>query len=96
MVTHKQRIPFCDLSQLDEKDREMADRDKVDGEVVNIFKAADAESEAGARLGALRRLHSRRSIAAGARTRDRDSAHRLAQPGGVRMGAARANRQAPG
>src|ERR1700744_3650167 len=38
MIVHEQRIPFCDLSQLDEKDREMADRAKVDGEVLNIFK----------------------------------------------------------
>ena len=39
MVIHKQRIPFCDLSQLDEKSREMADRAKgPDGEVLNIFK----------------------------------------------------------
>lgn len=38
MITHKQRIPFCDLAQLDEKGREMADRAKVEGEVLNIFK----------------------------------------------------------
>lgn len=38
MVSRKQRIPFSDLSKLDSKDREMADRAMVDGQVLNIFK----------------------------------------------------------
>ena len=38
MVSRKQRIPFSDLSKLDSKDREMADRAVVDGQVLNIFK----------------------------------------------------------
>jgi alkylhydroperoxidase family enzyme len=38
MIVHKQRIQFTDLTKLDEKGREMADRAKVDGEVLNIFK----------------------------------------------------------
>jgi 4-carboxymuconolactone decarboxylase len=38
MVVHKQRIPFCDLSQLDEQGRQMAERATVEGQVLNIFK----------------------------------------------------------
>lgn len=38
MVPRKQRIPFCDLSKLEGKDREMADRSMVNGQVLNIFK----------------------------------------------------------
>jgi len=38
MITRKQRISFCDLSKLDEQGREMAERAKVNGQVLNIFK----------------------------------------------------------
>ena len=38
MITRKQRIPFRDFSTLSAEDREMAERNKVRGEVVNIFK----------------------------------------------------------
>ena len=38
MIVHKQRIPFCDLSKLDEQGLEMANRAKVEGSVLNIFK----------------------------------------------------------
>jgi len=38
MVSRKQRIPFCDLSKLDAQGQEMAERSKVNGEVLNLFK----------------------------------------------------------
>ena len=38
MTTRKQRIPFRDFSTLSAEDREMGERNKVNGEVVNIFK----------------------------------------------------------
>jgi len=38
MIARKQRIPFRDFSTLDEKDRELAERNKVDGQVINLFK----------------------------------------------------------
>ena len=38
MTARKHRIPFRDFSTLSAEDREMADRNKVNGEVVNIFK----------------------------------------------------------
>jgi 4-carboxymuconolactone decarboxylase len=38
MVERKQRVPFRDLSTLDEKDRELAERTQVNGKVVNIFR----------------------------------------------------------
>jgi 4-carboxymuconolactone decarboxylase len=38
MIPRTQRIPFCDLSKLDEKDQEMAERAKVNGQVINLFK----------------------------------------------------------
>ncbi len=38
MTARKQRIPFRDLSTLSAEDREMAERNKVNGEVINIFK----------------------------------------------------------
>ena len=37
MVSRKQRVPFRDFSTLDAKDREMGERNKVNGKVVNIF-----------------------------------------------------------
>jgi 4-carboxymuconolactone decarboxylase len=33
-----QRVPFRDFATLDEKDREMAERSKVNGKVINIFR----------------------------------------------------------
>jgi 4-carboxymuconolactone decarboxylase len=33
-----QRVPFRDFSTLDEKDREMGERSKVNGKVINIFR----------------------------------------------------------
>jgi 4-carboxymuconolactone decarboxylase len=38
MVSRKQRIPFCDLSKLDSQAQEMAERAKVNGQVLNLFK----------------------------------------------------------
>ena len=38
MVARKQRIQFCDLSKLEAKDQEMAERAKVNGQVINLFK----------------------------------------------------------
>ena len=38
MVARKQRIQFCDLSKLEAKDLEMAERAKVNGQVINLFK----------------------------------------------------------
>ncbi len=38
MISRMQRIRFCDLSKLEGKDREMADRSMVNGQVLNIFK----------------------------------------------------------
>ncbi len=38
MTARKQRIPFRDFSTLSAEDRERADRNKVNGEVVNIFR----------------------------------------------------------
>ena len=38
MISRKQRISFCDLGSLDEKGREMAERSKVNGQVLNLFK----------------------------------------------------------
>jgi 4-carboxymuconolactone decarboxylase len=38
VTTRKQRIPFRDFSTLSAEDRERAERNKVNGEVVNIFK----------------------------------------------------------
>ena len=38
MVSRTQRIPFCDLSKLDAEGQQMAERAKVDGQVLNIFK----------------------------------------------------------
>lgn len=38
MISRKQRISFCDLTNLDEKGREMAERSKVNGQVLNLFK----------------------------------------------------------
>jgi 4-carboxymuconolactone decarboxylase len=38
VTARKHRIPFRDFSTLSAEDREMADRNKVNGEVVNIFK----------------------------------------------------------
>ena len=38
MTSRKQRIPFRDFSTLSAEDREMGERNKVNGEVVNIFK----------------------------------------------------------
>jgi len=38
VTARKQRIPFRDLSTLSPEDREIADRNKVNGEVINIFK----------------------------------------------------------
>jgi 4-carboxymuconolactone decarboxylase len=38
MVERKQRIPFRDLTTLNDDDREMAERTQVNGQVVNIFR----------------------------------------------------------
>jgi 4-carboxymuconolactone decarboxylase len=38
MTAREQRIPFRDFSTLSPEDREMGERNKVNGEVVNIFK----------------------------------------------------------
>jgi 4-carboxymuconolactone decarboxylase len=38
VTARKQRIPFRDLSTLSPEDREMADRNIVNGDVINIFK----------------------------------------------------------
>jgi alkylhydroperoxidase family enzyme len=38
MISRKQRIPFCDLSKLDAQGQEMAERAKVNGQVLNLFK----------------------------------------------------------
>ncbi len=38
MISKKQRVPFCDLSKLDAKGQEMAERSKVNGQVLNLFK----------------------------------------------------------
>jgi 4-carboxymuconolactone decarboxylase len=38
VTARKQRIPFRDLSTLSPEDREMAERNKVHGEVINIFR----------------------------------------------------------
>jgi 4-carboxymuconolactone decarboxylase len=38
MVSRKQRIPFCDLSKLEGQAQEMAQRSKVNGQVLNLFK----------------------------------------------------------
>src|SRR5215469_488930 len=38
MVERKQRVPFCDLSKLTAEEREMADRNQVNGKVINIFR----------------------------------------------------------
>jgi len=38
VTSRKQRIPFRDLSTLSAEDRERAERNKVNGEVINIFK----------------------------------------------------------
>jgi 4-carboxymuconolactone decarboxylase len=38
VTSRKQRIPFRDFSTLSAEDREMGERNKVNGEVVNIFK----------------------------------------------------------
>jgi 4-carboxymuconolactone decarboxylase len=38
VTARKQRIPFRDFSTLSAEDREMAERNKVNGEVINIFK----------------------------------------------------------
>jgi 4-carboxymuconolactone decarboxylase len=38
VTARKQRIPFRDFSTLSAEDRERADRNKVNGEVVNIFR----------------------------------------------------------
>ncbi len=38
MTSRKQRIPFRDFSTLSAEDREMSERNKVNGEVVNIFR----------------------------------------------------------
>jgi 4-carboxymuconolactone decarboxylase len=38
VTARKQRIPFRDLSTLSAEDREMAERNKVNGEVINIFR----------------------------------------------------------
>lgn len=38
MIERKQRVPFRDLSTLNEKDRELAERTQVNGKVVNIFR----------------------------------------------------------
>jgi len=38
MVSRTQRISFCDLSKLEANDQEMAERAKVNGQVLNLFK----------------------------------------------------------
>ncbi|HKV56562.1 MAG TPA: carboxymuconolactone decarboxylase family protein [Candidatus Binataceae bacterium] len=38
MISRKQRLSFCDLSSLDDQAREMAERSKVNGQVLNLFK----------------------------------------------------------
>jgi len=38
VISTKQRIPFCDFSTLNAEDREIAERNKVKGEVLNIIK----------------------------------------------------------
>jgi 4-carboxymuconolactone decarboxylase len=38
MVERKQRVPFADLSKLTAEEREMADRNQVNGKVINIFR----------------------------------------------------------
>jgi alkylhydroperoxidase family enzyme len=38
MKERTQRVPFRDFSTLDEKDREMGERSKVNGKVINIFR----------------------------------------------------------
>jgi 4-carboxymuconolactone decarboxylase len=37
MVERKQRVPLCDLSTLSPEDREMAEKNRVEGKVANIF-----------------------------------------------------------
>ena len=38
MISRKQRVPFRDFSTLSAEDREMGERNKVNGAVVNIFR----------------------------------------------------------
>src|SRR5260370_37510357 len=38
MISRKQRVPFRDFSALNDEDREMGERNKVNGSVVNIFR----------------------------------------------------------
>jgi 4-carboxymuconolactone decarboxylase len=37
MVDRKQRVPLCDLSTLSAEDREMAEKNRVEGRIPNIF-----------------------------------------------------------
>ena len=37
MVERKQRVPLCDLSTLSAEDREMAEKNRIEGKVPNIF-----------------------------------------------------------
>jgi 4-carboxymuconolactone decarboxylase len=38
MTSRKQRVPFRDFSTLSAEDREMADKNKINGAVINIFR----------------------------------------------------------
>ncbi len=38
MVSRKQRVPFRDFSTLNDEDKKMGERNKVNGNVVNIFR----------------------------------------------------------
>jgi 4-carboxymuconolactone decarboxylase len=38
MISRTQRIPFCDLSKLEANDQQMAERAKVNGQVLNLFR----------------------------------------------------------
>jgi 4-carboxymuconolactone decarboxylase len=37
MVERKQRIPLCDLSTLSDEDRQMAEKNRIEGKIPNIF-----------------------------------------------------------
>src|SRR5215472_3512189 len=91
MISRRQRVPFADTSKLP-ADFDL-ERYKVNGKVVNIFSVLINHPKllrAWGRFGAYI-LSNEQTLSP--RTRDSDPADRMAQPGAIRMGAARKDRQ---
>jgi len=92
MIKRKQRIPMRDLATMATEDRETVEKNAMNGQVFNIFQVLAHHPKLVKRWSRLPVTCSA-SRPAVPRPRAPDPAHRLAEPGRVRIRPARTDRQ---